>query len=127
MISQKGASIKPSIEQLRAELNDYKKAEVENVRKVKELNSNKNNINAERLRLRKALCNARFNQLITESEDARNEIVSVRASIDGLTKEISEKENKVRIDKRKKLIEKLKDYLAIFSKISMTLMKNSFV
>ena len=31
-----------------------------------------------------------------------------------LSKEIDEKENQVRIDKRKKLIERLKDYLAIF-------------
>lgn len=40
----------------------------------------------------------------------------MRESINDLTKAISEKENKVRIDKRKKLIEKLKDYLAIFFK-----------
>ena len=42
--------------------------------------------------------------------------MTVRESINDLTKAISEKENKVRIDKRKKLIEKLKDYLAIFFK-----------
>lgn len=41
---------------------------------------------------------------------------SFKKCINDLTKEISEKENKVRIDKRKKLIEKLKDYLAIFFK-----------
>lgn len=116
MISQKRASIRPIIDIIQAELNDYKNAEAENMRKVKELNSNKNNISAERLRLRKALCNARFNQLITESEKTRNEIVSTRESIDRLTKEISEKENRVRVDKRKRLIEKLKDYLAIFFK-----------
>lgn len=68
MISQKGASIKPSIDIIKAELSDYKRVEIENIGRVKELNSNKNNISAERLRLRKALCNARFNQLIEESE-----------------------------------------------------------
>lgn len=116
MISQKGASIKPSIDIIKAELSDYKRVEIENIGRVKELNSNKNNISAERLRLRKALCNARFNQLIEESEKTRSDIVTVRECINDLTKEISEKENKVRIDKRKKLIEKLKDYLAIFFK-----------
>lgn len=116
MISQKGASIKPDIDIIKAELSNYKRVEIENIGKVKELNSNKNNISAERLRLRKALCNARFNQLIVESEKTRSDIVTVRESINDLTKAISEKENKVRIDKRKKLIEKLKDYLAIFFK-----------
>lgn len=116
MISQKGASIKPNIDIIKAELSNYKRVEIENIGKVKELNSNKNNISAERLRLRKALCNARFNQLIVESEKTRSDIVTVRESINDLTKAISEKENKVRIDKREKLIEKLKDYLAIFFK-----------
>ena len=116
MISQKGASIKPNIDIIKAELSNYKRVEIENIGKVKELNSNKNNISAERLRLRKALCNAKFNQLIVESEKTRSDIVTVRESINDLTKAISEKENKVRIDKRKKLIEKLKDYLAIFFK-----------
>ena len=50
---------------------------------------NKNNISAERLRLRKALCNARFNQLIVESEKTRSDSVTVRESINDLTMQIS--------------------------------------
>ena len=99
---------------MRDGLNAYKKAEIANIGKVKELNSNKNNISAERLRLRKALCNARFNQIISDSQKAREEIVLLRDLKEKLSKEIDEKENQVRIDKRKKLIERLKDYLAIF-------------
>lgn len=113
-VSQKGESIKSFIGQVRDGLNAYKKAEIANIGKVKELNSNKNNISAERLRLRKALCNARFNQIISDSQKTREEIVLLRDLKEKLSKEIDEKENQVRIDKRKKLIERLKDYLAIF-------------
>ena len=74
-VSQKGESIKSFIGQVRDGLNAYKKAEIANIGKVKELNSNKNNISAERLRLRKALCNARFNQIISDSQKTREEIV----------------------------------------------------
>ena len=92
MISQKGASIKPNIDIIKAELSNYKRVEIENIGKVKELNSNKNNISAERLRLRKALCNARFNQLIVESEKTRSDIVTVRESINDLTVRVGQKQ-----------------------------------
>ena len=113
-VSLKGESIKSYIDQVRAGLKAYKRVEATNIERVKELNLNKNNINSERLRLRKALCNARFNQIVSDSKDTREEFETVRILKEKLSREIDEKESQVRIDKRKKLIERLKYYLAIF-------------
>lgn len=115
-INLRGDSIQPSLDQVQAGLNEYKQAEARNIEKVQELNQNKNSINAERLILRKALCNSKFNQIIARTENIRKDLALTRLRKESLSKEIEEKENQVRIDKRKKVVEKLKEYLTIFFK-----------
>ena len=87
-----------------------------NKRKIDLLNSNKNNISAERLTLRKSLCNAKFNELVNLSKDRLAELDALLLKEQNLTKEIEEKEGQAKIDKRKTLISELKRYLGIFFK-----------
>ena len=81
---------------------------------IKTLNSNKNDINKERLGLRKALCNAKFNSIIESCKEAFDNMGKLDEKIQKLKKEIEDKESQAKIDRRKMLITELKHYLSLF-------------
>ena len=78
------------------------------------LNDNKNNINKERLALRKSLCNAKFNEIIDTSNKLFTEMKTLDEKSQKLKKEIEEKESQAKIDRRKMLVNELKRYLTLF-------------
>lgn len=99
------------IEKLISELlEDYQK----NNNLIKTLNGNKNDINKERLALRKALCNAKFNSIVNVSQKAFDEMKRLEENSLKLKKEIEEKESQAKIDRRKMLVNELKRYLTLF-------------
>ncbi len=85
-----------------------------NNEKISLLNNNKNNTNKERLTLRKSLCNAKFNNLIEETQVLFEEHQETFKVIKDLESEIEQKENQARIDRRKLLIDELRRYLSLF-------------
>ena len=89
---------------------DYQK----NNNLIRILNGNKNDIHKERLVLRKALCNAKFNSIINASQKLFAEIKVLEENSQMLKKEIEEKESQAKIDRRKMLVNELKRYLTLF-------------
>ena len=81
---------------------------------IRNLNGNKNDIHKERLSLRKALCNSKFNSIIEASKTMFSEIQTLEENIQKLKKEIEEKESQAKIDRRKMLVNELKRYLTLF-------------
>lgn len=81
---------------------------------IRKLNNNKNDINKERLALRKALCNAKFNSIIDISKKLFNEMNILEENSQKLKKEIEDKESQAKIDRRKMLVNELKYYLTLF-------------
>lgn len=81
---------------------------------INELNKTKNYTNDEKLKLRKRLCNARYLELIKKQKNNINEIYLLNSKISTLEKDIEEKEDKSRINKKRKVIESLKYFLKIF-------------
>ena len=74
------------------------------------MNGNKNDIHKERLSLRKALCNSKFNSIIEASKTMFSEIQTLEENIQKLKKEIEEKESQAKIDRCKMLVNELKRY-----------------
>lgn len=89
---------------------DYQK----NNNLIRNLNGNKNDIHKERLSLRRALCNAKFNSIIDTSKKLFVEMRTLEENSLKLKKEIEEKESQAKLDRRKMLVNELKRYLTLF-------------
>jgi len=99
-------------------INNYRTQVDKNILKnnkyIAEINLKKNNLNKEKLAIKKRLCIAKYNETLgkeVEHIDALNEL---NKEIEILTKHITTEESKVKISKRKKIIETFKSYLNIF-------------
>jgi wobble nucleotide-excising tRNase len=83
---------------------------------VTAINAAKNNTSSERLTLRKALCNAKYNALLITQAAGFKQIQDNAETIKSLKEIIDEKESQARIDKRQLLIKELKTHLSLFFK-----------
>lgn len=84
------------------------------INKIDSLNKVKNSLNEEKLMLKRRLCKAKYLSIEEEQKIIINDINDLATQISNLKAEISEKENKSRIDRRKKVIESFKFFLNIF-------------
>ncbi|MEA4893963.1 MAG: AAA family ATPase [Oscillospiraceae bacterium] len=80
------------------------------------ISATKNNTSSERLTLRKALCNAKYNALLITQAAGLKQIQDNVETIKSLKEIIDEKESQARIDKRQLLIKELKTHLSLFFK-----------
>lgn len=78
------------------------------------LNSAKNNSTSERLRLRKALCSAMLNQLITAEEPNLEQLFQIGEAFLEQKRLIEEKESQARIDKKALVVSELQRILDRF-------------
>ena len=113
-ISNSHFAIKEKISELFIILDEIIETENVNSTRIDFLNKNKNDINKERLTLRKNLCNAKFNSIIDDTKNNFDEINKLMLEQEKLQQEIQEKENLAKIDRRKMLINELKQYLSLF-------------
>jgi hypothetical protein len=88
----------------------------DNNRLVITINAAKHNTSSERLSLRKALCNSKYNSLTISQATRFKQIQDNLETIKSLKETIDDKENQARIDKRQLLIKELKAYLSLFFK-----------
>ncbi|MBR5507259.1 MAG: AAA family ATPase [Clostridia bacterium] len=113
-ISKSDFEIDDAINKIETLISDISEAYQKNNNLIRILNGNKNDINKERLALRKALCNAKFNSIIDTSKKLFAEMNKLEENSLKLKKEIEEKESQAKIDRRKMLVNELKHYLTLF-------------
>ncbi|HII83647.1 MAG TPA: AAA family ATPase [Methanobacterium subterraneum] len=101
--------IKSFLEQLRA---DFKT----DLDKIDSLNKNKNDKKIEKRELNRELCKARYLILKTEEKTNVERFNQLTSEIEDLQKDIKEKENQAKIDRREEVIKSLKDFLNYFFK-----------
>lgn len=82
--------------------------------KISLLNDKKNSIKDERLQLNKRLCDSRAKDILKEQKINIKKSKNVDSKIKVLKNEIKEKENKSKINKKRKVVESLKYFLNFF-------------
>ena len=74
----------------------------------------KNNLNKEKLAIKKRLCIAKYIETLEKEDEHIDSLNELNKEIETLTKHITTEESKVKISKRKKIIGTFKSYLNIF-------------
>ncbi|CAA6828159.1 MAG: Unknown protein [uncultured Sulfurovum sp.] len=81
---------------------------------ISDINLKKNNLNKEKLSIKKRLCIAKYQETLELEQESIDELNKQNIDIEVLENEINIEESKVKISKREKIVETFKSYLNIF-------------
>lgn len=98
----------------------------ENKAKIAAINKRKNNLNSEKLEIKKKLCKTHYLETLKSVEVAINEISKMRDEVEKLKVEIGTKENLEKVARKEKVIETFEDFLNIFFNGKYTFDKDNF-
>ena len=93
---------------------------------VEKINKTKNNINKERLNLRRDLCKAQYERCHDSCKEYLNELISVKEEISELQRSIREKELKSKTSKKEIVINTLRMLLNLFFENKYSFDENTF-
>ena len=97
-----------------------------NEKVITEINERKNNINREKLEIKKRLCRAQYLETLQSEIKNIDEIVELQNNISDLEAEMKEKENQSKALKKDKVIESFKSILDVFFAGKYTFDKENF-
>lgn len=86
------------------------------MKEIEKLNNLRKEVNKEKLKLNKGICNARYLELINNQKKNIKDYIEIEQEIERVDKLIQEKESKTRINKKKEVIKSLKYFLNFFFK-----------
>lgn len=86
------------------------------MKEIEKLNIVRKEVNAEKLNLKKGICNARYLELIGNQKNNIKDYIELEQEINRMDKIIQEKESKTRINKKKEVIKSFKYFLNFFFK-----------
>lgn len=93
---------------------------------INEINKRKNNINTEKLEIKKRLCKAQYLETLKEEMKNIDEINDLKSAILVIENEIKEKENQSKALKKDKVIESFESFLNVFFAGKYTFDKENF-
>ncbi len=112
-----------AIEKFNEEIKEKFKTQV---KKIKSINLAKNSLNEERLSLNRRLCNSKYLMVLAEQKINTARFKDLNEQIVKLIKDINERENLSKIDKKEKVIESLKYFLNFFFASKYTFDETNF-